>query len=152
MYETGLGVALLWWLWSSINLLVSINSRTQRNLRRVGMRLSMVSLESRQMSEADWNRSWIGSTFRFLLVTGVGLALTLLSWVYVFCAAATFVYRLQKRSGRPAAVREFEWKLRNLDLSFDQIAKEMYALHSTIGLEQPEFEEFKADLWQQTAR
>jgi uncharacterized protein (DUF1786 family) len=43
----------------------------------------------------------------------------------VALAVGTIIYRKSKDSGAPQAVREFRWKLKNTDLTFDQLVKEL---------------------------
>lgn len=150
-YETGVLVAFLIWLYRVGAAVIVLNSRMAANLRKVGMRVSMTTLSAKPMSDSDRKRSWVGSLARFLVVALIGLAGVFFSWLSVVTTVGFFLYAKSKDAGQPAAVREFRWKLRNLDMSFEQLAKEMYALNQAIGLTQPEFEQYRADLWASAA-
>lgn len=121
MYEAGLGVAFLLWLYRTAARIVLVNSRMQRNLRKVGCRLSWLDLELTQMDDADAKRSPARETFGHLIAACVSLPLVILSWLDVLLTAGMIIYRLAKDRGAPDAVREFRWKLRNMDLSFDEL-------------------------------
>ena len=58
-------------------------------------------------------------------------------------AVAGMIYRLAKDAGAPQTVREFRWRLRNQDLTFDQLIKELIKASNE---DQSKFEEFKASL------
>jgi hypothetical protein len=151
MYEIGLVVALLGWVWNLAWLAVMLNSTLERNLRRVGMCLSWATLRPKEMTAKDRQRSRLGACLKYLVIAIAGLPFILLSWGFVAWQVGIYLYRRQKDAGRPAAAREFDWKLRNIDMSFDQLAKELYALNSTLGLEQAPFDHFRNGLWQQAA-
>lgn len=116
-YETGLAIALLLWLASAVILTISINSRMNRNFNKVGQRLSWLTLTPKPISASDERRSPLSSVLKFLLVVGLGLPFVLLSWVYVAFFVGTFMYRRTKDSGAPQVVREFRWKLKNVDMT-----------------------------------
>lgn len=142
-YETGIFVALLFWLYHAVMIVVSANSRLERNLNRMGQRLSWLTLTPKPMEPNDLSRSFIAKVFRYLLVVGIGLPFVLLSWVNVAIAVATILYRRTKDSGAPQAVRELRWKLRNTDLTFDQLVRESMKVTD----EDPsKFEEFRASM------
>jgi hypothetical protein len=124
-YESGLLISFLLWLYWAILLLVSINSTMERNLNRIGQRLSWVTLRPKPLEATDRTSSMFGKIMKFLLITGVGLPFVLLSWVYVALFIAQFIYNRSKDSGTPQVVREFRWRMRNADLTFDQILKEL---------------------------
>lgn len=142
-YETGIFFALLLWLYNAVMIVVSVNSRLERNLNRMGQRLSWFTLMPKPLEPEDLSRSTTSKVLRYLLVVGIGLPFVLLSWLNVALAIATILYRRAKDSGAPQAVREFRWKLRNTDLSFDQLVKESMKAAE----EDPsKFEEFRASI------
>ncbi|MBS1191387.1 MAG: hypothetical protein H6R10_3179 [Rhodocyclaceae bacterium] len=142
-YETGIFVAVLLWLYNAVMIVVSVNSRLERNLNRMGQRLSWFTLTPKAMEPEDLARSTTSKIFRYLLVVGIGLPFVLLSWLNVGLAVATILYRRAKDSGAPQAVREFRWKLRNTDLTFDQLVRESMKAAE----EDPsKFEEFRASM------
>lgn len=124
-YETGIFFAFLLWLYNAIMIVVSVNSRLERNLNRIGQRLSWLTLTPKPMDSDDLSRSTVSKILRYLLIVGISLPFVLLSWLNVTLAIATIIYRRAKDSGAPQAVREFRWKMKNADLTFDQLVKEM---------------------------
>ena len=123
-YETGVGLAFLTWLWGLVNLLISVNSQMEKNLNKIGQRLSWVTLSVKEMAAEDQNRPLWKSIGKFLLIAVIGLPFVLLSWVTVFLWLGQIIYRRSKDSGAPQAVREYRWKLRNVDMTLDDIIKE----------------------------
>lgn len=130
-YEAGLAVSFLVWLASIISLLVSINSRLETNLNKIGQRLSWLTLTPTPMDLDDVKRSAFSKVMRFALIVGISLPLIFLSWLYVAMLAGIFVYRCTKDSGAPQVVREFRWKLKNAEMTFDQLVKEMMKVAET---------------------
>lgn len=124
-YEGGVAVAFLLWLYSVVALLVALNSTYERNLNRIGQRTSWFTLLPKEMSAEDSTRTPLFKSTLFLLACGIGLISTLLSWLYLAAFAAQFVYRKSKDAGAPVAVKDFRWKLRNTEMSFDQLVKEL---------------------------
>ena len=140
-YEFGLVVALLLWLYYAVMLIVSINSQFERNLNRIGQRLSWSSMRPQPMDADDLNRSLGAKVFRYLLIVGFALPFVLTSWLYVLFYLATLIYLKAKDAGAPQLVKEYRWKLRNLDLSFDQLVKETMKVN---GDSTEKFEEIRA--------
>jgi hypothetical protein len=142
-YETGIFFAFLLWLYNAVMIVVSVNSRLERNLNRMGQRLSWLTLTPKPMEPEDLSRSATSMVLRYLMVVGIALPFALLSWLNVGFAVATILYRRAKDSGAPQAVREFRWKLRNTDLTFDQLVRESMKAAE----EDPsKFEEFRASM------
>ena len=142
-YETGIFVAFLLWLYNAVMIVVSVNSRLERNLNQMGQRLSWVTLTPKAMEPGDLSRSTTSKILKYLLGVGIGLPFVLLSWLNVGLAIATILYRRAKDSGAPQAVREFRWKLRNTDLTFDQLVRESM---KAVEADPSKFEEFRATM------
>ena len=142
-YETGIFFAFLLWLYNAVMIVVSVNSRLERNLNRMGQRLSWATLTPKPLEPDDLSLSTTSKVLRYLLVVGIGLPFILFSWLNVALAVATILYRRAKDSGAPQAVREFRWKLRNTELTFDQLVRESMKAAE----EDPsKFEEFRASM------
>ncbi|GEM_PF-2617815 len=142
-YETGIFFAFLLWLYNAVMIVVSVNSRLERNLNRMGQRLSWFTLMPKPLEPDDLSRSTTSKVLRYLLVVGIGLPFILLSWLNVALAVATILYRRAKDSGAPQAVREFRWKLRNTELTFDQLVRESMKV---VEEDSSKFEEFRASM------
>lgn len=143
MYETGVGVAFLIWIWNSVSVLVLANSKMERNLNKIGQRISWTTLMPKPMSSRDADRSLAWSVLKYLLIVNISLPFILLSWGYVALQVAILLHRYSKNFGAPQAIREFRWKLKNIDMSFDQIVRELMK----IAEQDPNsFEQFRDDL------
>ena len=123
-YEFGLLVAFAFWLWFTVAALVAINSQLERNLNKIGQRLSWLTLAPKPMHADERHRPAWRSMLKFVLLYGTALPFVLTSWIYVAYCVVTVLHRLTKDRGAPQAVREFRWKLRNADLSFDDLVRE----------------------------
>lgn len=126
MYETGVLIAFLLWLASVVRLLVALNSQLERNLRRIGMRQSWLNLAPKPDEPDAWPSSLGAKAVKLAVLIVPGLLGVLLSWVSVAWYVGSFLYFRAKDAGAPQAIREFRWKLRNQDMSKEQIA-EAYA-------------------------
>jgi len=122
MYELGLLVALLIWLYSSVAILLRVNSQFERNLNKIGQRLSWTTGKIVHLDSAK--QTFWRKFCKYLLIVFTGLVFVLLSWGYVAMAVMSFMYIFSKDIGVPQSVKEFRWKLRNRNLSFDDIVKE----------------------------
>ena len=116
-YEVGVAIAFLLWAYNAVMLIVSVNSLLERNLNKIGQRLSWLTLMPKEMEPEDLKRSTLAKVLKYLFIVGIGLPFVLTSWLYILLAVAGMLYRWSKDSGAPQAVREMRWKLRNLDLT-----------------------------------
>lgn len=142
-YEGGIAIAFFLWLFSVINLLITINSRFERNLNKIGQRTSWGTLAPTELTLEDMRRSRLSKTLRFLLIYGIALISIFLSWLYVALVIAQIAYRKSKDAGAPVAIKEFRWKMKNTDMSFDQIVKEIMKISDQ---DPANFESFRNDL------
>ena len=142
-YEDGVFVAFLCWSWISIAAVIAINSRMERNLNKIGQRLSWLTMNIKTISQNDAHRTFIGKFLKFVLIYGLGLPFVLTSWLYVVYVVGLLIYRKSKDSGAPQAVREFRWKLRNKDMTFDELVKELMKVSDK---DLSEFEQFRAKI------
>lgn len=124
-YWTGVGISFLLWLWGSIYLIVAVNSLFEKNLHRMGQRLSWSTLTPTPMDGDDLNRSTLWAIGRYLLIVGFNFLCIFLSWINVAFAVGIVVYRRSKDAGAPQGIREFRWKMRNIEMTFDDIVKEL---------------------------
>lgn len=128
-YENGILIALIMWAWGFISIIIRSNSLFSKNLRKVGKRISWFDLSIIDITHQDAQRT---NTKRILLFVFwwiiLPLPFVLTSWAYVLIALAMLVYRVSKDFGVPVSVKEFRWKLRNTDMDFDQIVKELMIL------------------------
>jgi ABC-type multidrug transport system fused ATPase/permease subunit len=142
-YETGLTIALVIYLITTVNTVVTLNSLYARNLNKVGMRLSRITLLPRELDADFKNRTTVAKVFFWVFFLTLGLLAAFLSWLSVLWFVGTFVYGRMKDSGAPNNVREYRWKLRNVDMTFDQIVAEIVKLN---GESSSSFDEVKTEL------
>lgn len=120
-YEDGIFWAFLVWCFYTVNLIIKLNSTANENLQRVGLRLSWLTLQPIEVTARYHNMHAVIRGLLFLLYLFFGLALTLLSWLYVALAIGDTAYRWQKDFGAPDEVKAVRWRLRNVDMNFDEI-------------------------------
>ena len=63
----------------------------------------------------------------------LGLIGIILSWVSVAWTVGTLIYQKSKQSGMPQPVKELRWKMRNVDMTRDQILAEMAAAQTAVA-------------------
>ncbi|MDM1720525.1 hypothetical protein [Acinetobacter towneri] len=125
-YENGLILALLMWIWGFISVIIRTNSQMSRNLKKIGKKISWFDLSLKDITYRDAKISPIKKIAFFALwFVILPFPFIFTSWVYVFASTFLFVYRVKKNFGMPQSYKEFQWKLKNIDMSFDEIIKEM---------------------------
>jgi hypothetical protein len=125
MYETGVAVALILWVFYSVLLIVSLHSTLARNMGRVGLRLSWANLTPKEISAPDVNRSVVMTAVKVGLFVVSGLVGALFSWVTVAVQIGSFIYARMKDSGAPQTIKDYRWKMKNREMSFDEIVVEI---------------------------
>ena len=139
-YENGVMIACLLWVWTMIHTLVMINSQLEKNLNRIGRRLSWFWLSPKEMYMESRNRPLWKSALKFIAIAFLGIPSVLLSWAWVIYWIGTVIYGWNKKFGMPQAMREFHWKMRNIDMPFDRIVKELMAASY---MPETDFEDYK---------
>ena len=111
------------------------------NFRKIGMRISWFTGATKPLSVEAKNRPIWKNILKYLFIVGFGLAFVLLSWLYVASSAGVFMWNWSKNQGAPQVIREYRWKMRNIDMDVDTLVRETFKLS-----EKPpeEFEKFKA--------
>lgn len=123
-YENGLLLAFFIWVFGVIRVVILSNSRAQKNLKLIGKRMSY---NLGVIVDYDYKKEpvyWVVLKFIFLHVL-LSLPFVFLSWVYVIYVLGIYSYVFLKDIGAPQSIKEFRWKLRNTDMTFDQIIKEV---------------------------
>lgn len=150
MYEAGVVVALALWIAKVVFVFVQLNSVQQRNLNKVGKRLSWLTLTAKPLKKSDIDASITLKVFKFFIIwLVIPFFLIFTSWVYVFFFLAGMIYSFYRNIGKPQAVKEFQWKLKNMDLSFDQIID---GFSQIAGLSVEDAAEAKAHIKEQMKR
>lgn len=150
MYEDGLAFAFLLWAYSVVSSIIQINSRFERNLNQIGQCLSWVTFTPRPMSASDYTRKWPMSCLKFAVIQCIGLVLALTSWLYVALFLWSIASRIWNDRGAPPAVKELRWKLRNLDMTFDDVAEAFFKAGAKEGVDLDQFKfELREELREQ---
>lgn len=108
--------------------------------------MSWLTLTPKQLDGDYKNGSPLRRVGKFALIAGVNFPFIFSSWLYVFLVVVTAIYNFSKAIGKPQALKEFQWRLKNVDMTFDQIVKEM--LKST-DEDPASFEQAREDLLQE---
>ena len=134
MYEQGILVAFLLWLYSTVMMIVRKNSLMEKNLNRIGKKISITGIG---VTDIKYLQDSMGKSIaKYTLTAVLGLILIVFSWGYVLLVGGTFAYTFMKDIGVPQSVKEWRWKLKNLDMSFDEIIKGVVKME---GLDDSEF-------------
>lgn len=122
-YETGLLLAFLLWLYNVITSIVVINSRFERNMNKIVQRFSWLTMTMKWMDADDLKRSALMKFVKFSFLQFLGLLFVLTSWLSVLSTIGQIIYRMSKDSGAPQKIKEFRWKMKNMDMTFDQVVR-----------------------------
>jgi hypothetical protein len=142
-YENGVFISLLLYGCYLVGLVVTINSTAEKNLNKVGECHSWLTLKPVSMNSADFDRPIHKTIGRFVLVALWQGCFVLLSWVNVLFAVGALVFRFSKDYGAPQNVKDFRWKIKNYDLTFDEIILEIIKLR---GLNVSDFERIRVEV------
>lgn len=142
-YENGLIVAALLYVYYLFNLVITINSTAERNLNKVGERHSWLTLRPKPMEAPDFVSTLHKKIIKFLVVALFQGLFVFLGWVGVLINIVLTFYYLAKDYGAPATIKEFRWKIRNVDLEFDEIIREFIKVR---GLRSEEFDKVKEEM------
>lgn len=125
MYESGLFVAFCLWLFQAVYLVVLQNSTWSGNLRKVGKRLSWLSAKPIPLTGSYLAQPLGLKVAKYAALQIVLLPFVLLSWLSVAVSIAALLFQLFKGMGKPQLYREFAWKMKNVDMTFNQIVREI---------------------------
>jgi hypothetical protein len=121
-YEIGVGLCLVHWLFQSVWLIILLNSRLEKNLNKVSQRLSWSNHNSKLIESRDEiHPKRIKMTIKYLFIIMFNFCFIFLSWITLFYIFLMMAFNKFKRDGEPEVVKNLRWKLRNLDLSYEQI-------------------------------
>jgi hypothetical protein len=95
------------------------------------------------MSESDFNRTPLKSAGKYFFVIALQIPTIFLSWLNVFLVALLTAYKLYKDAGAPNSVKDFRWKIRNIEMSFDEMVQ---ALLEARGLKSEDFQTLRAEI------
>jgi hypothetical protein len=142
LYEIGVYFSLFYWLYQSIFLIILINSQMEKNLNKVYQRLSWSTFRTKQIESYDEVHPHIFKMImKYIFIILVNLLLIFLSWVYLFYVFVNTMFNRYKRDGEPEVMKTFRWRMRNSNLSYEQILQELYKIELTNN----SFDDFKSN-------
>jgi hypothetical protein len=123
-YLYGLCASVLIWAANVAKLLYRPKSLRERNLHRIGLRTSRVSTQLKFLYGSDLSQSRSITLAIFWAIVLGEMLLLLGSWLYVAWWAAWRVRTFANDYSPPREVMDYRWKLRNMDMPFDQHVRE----------------------------
>jgi len=123
---------------------MSINSIAEKNLNKVGERYSWLTLKPKLMSTSDFGRPLYKSAIKFFIILIWQGIFVFLSWLNVFINIGYIIYRFSQDSGAPQSVKDFRWKIKNYEMTFDELVLEVMKLKE---IPAEEFDMAKAELF-----
>jgi hypothetical protein len=141
-YIWGVWISFLHWLFQSVFLILLINSRLEKNLNKVSQRLSWLGIYPKPIESIDQiNPPKYKMIFKYVFLRLFNLFFIFLSWLYLFYLFVNIIFNRYKRDGEPEVMKTFRWRMRNQDLTYDQILAELYKTEFT----DKSYDEFKYD-------
>ena len=141
-YNWGVWISFLHWLFESVFLILLINSRLEKNLNKVSQRLSWLSNYPKPIESIDQiHPPKYKMIFKYVFLRLFNLCFIFLSWFYLFYLFVNTIFNRYKRDGEPEVMKTFRWRMRNQDLTYDQILVELYKTELT----DQSYDEFKYD-------
>jgi hypothetical protein len=139
-YFSGVGVAALMVLWGCGTMVIKINSLMNRNLKKVGLKMNWVLPGVDAWTAEEAKRSVWWSIGKFVLIFVFDMIFIVASWLYVAYYIGTILWRWSKDRDAPQSIKEYRWKMRNVEMSFVEIVREMWKMNGSAGA----FEDFLA--------
>lgn len=135
MYEQGVLIAFLLWLYSTISTIIEKNSLLEKNMNKIGLRTKPAALGFVDMKYPKDSSTKVFA--KYSLCFGLNLLLISFSWLSVLGFVGFFIYRFNKDKGVPQSIKEYRWKLKNRDMSFDEIIREIMKIEGVDESEYP---------------
>lgn len=126
-YELGLLWALIIWLIETLRLFLSLNSQLNRNLRKVGCRIRWTGGQPTMMEQDEINPTKKNIIIKYSLYLLWGLISVALSWLFVIYSFIRWIKLFYSYNfDVPEAIKIQRFKMKNIDMSFDEVLKLMY--------------------------
>ncbi len=139
-YENGVILGFFFFIYDIVRLIIFKNSILEKNLNKIGMRLSWTSLSPKPIEIDNTINPIFAKILKsifLILLSAIGI---FLSWINIAFRLVVLIYHFSKNAGAPQIIKEYRWKMRNLDMSFDQIVKEGLIVE---GIDLSKFDEHK---------
>ena len=78
---------------------------------------------------------------KYIFIISLNLLLIFFSWVYLFYVFVNTMFNRYKQDGEPEVMKTFRWRMRNSNLSYEQILQELYKIELTNN----SFDDFKSN-------
>lgn len=126
-YELGVFWAFIIWLIETSRLVFSLNSQLNRNLRKVGCKIRWAGGQPRMMEQDEINPTRIKVITKSSLYLLWGMISIALSWLFVIYSTVRHIKSFcSYYFDTPEVVKIQRFKMKNIDMSFDEILKLMY--------------------------
>lgn len=133
-YEQGVFLAFVIWLIETTGLFLSLNSKLNSNLRKVGCRLRWSGGQPIMIEQDEINPTKNKIIIKFSLYILSGIVSIIFSWLFVIYSIAKWVKSFCSYNfGTPEVVKIQRFKMKNIDMNFDQILKLMYDVEVVLG-------------------
>lgn len=142
-YFSGVIAAMAIKFYQIVMLVISLNSTRHRNFRKIGLRLSWLNLEPKVMETGDYNPKTSYLMFKAFMILAYGFINILFSWVFVLYWICIMAWQFSKRSGMPQALKEFGWRINNIEMTKDQVIDEFTKVEN---LTPEKIETFKSEV------
>lgn len=141
MYETGLLIALAIWVFKIVWAFQHLNSNVNKNLNQIGQRVSWLDFRPKPITKEYLKEGMLYKIIKFLVIwVIIPFLFTLTSWLYVVYSVGLFLYKRNVDSGKPNEVKELQWRMRNQNLSFDQVVEIMVRANN---MDETKIDEYK---------
>jgi len=144
LYLVGVLIMLIYWVFQSIWLIILINSMYEKNLNKIYQRISWSTYRIKLIESLDELRTpKYKKIFKYILVISISFLSVFLSWITVFFTIIGIYFIHYKSLGRPECVKNYHWKLKNIDMTYDKIIEEKYKGEKELGMTELSFEDYK---------
>lgn len=136
-YEAGIVVALILYIFSIIMTIHRKYSKINRNFNKIGYRIGWDGNTKPLYKKS----SGLMIVAKILLIL-FGFVFIFFSWLYVVLVGGYAIYQLYSSLTAPPEVKRFRWKMKNVDMSFDEIVRELMI---TQNMDLANFDEFRKE-------
>lgn len=120
-YETGFFIAIVLKIYELLMFTFMVNSQYQRNLNKIGLRLSWLTFEPKEMEAKDYQNKSSKVFYKSIIYIAYNFCHIFFSWLYIGYYLINLLWHFSKDRGVPQNIKELRWKLRNQNLTKDEV-------------------------------
>ncbi len=124
-YFLGVIIALLFETFHSIKLIRELNSRHATNFRRAGYRISWMTQEGKVIGPRYYKFDPYFVFMKSIAFLVTQIIESLLSWITVILHIRGWLNFREAQKEMPAALKELRWRIRNMDLTGEEVIRTM---------------------------